>query len=51
MAHTVNQYKRAAADARELATRASDEWERQELLRVAAQWERLAEHKACKDDL
>lgn len=50
MAHTVAEYKRAAADARKKAARTSAQQERQELLRVAAQWDRLAEEKAREDD-
>jgi hypothetical protein len=48
MPHTTNEYKRAAADARKLAARASEEWERQELLRVAEQWDRFAENAERK---
>lgn len=50
MAHTVSEYRRAAADARKKAAHTAAEWERQELLRVAAQWDRLAEDQARKDD-
>jgi hypothetical protein len=50
MAHTVSEYKRAAADARKKAARTSAERQRQALLRVAAQWDRLAEEKAREAD-
>jgi hypothetical protein len=50
MAHTVSEYKRAGNDARKKAARTSAEWERQALLRVAAQWDRLAEEAARNDN-
>jgi hypothetical protein len=46
---TSEDYRRKAAETRQLATATQDVWERESLLRMAAQWERLAEHKAKKE--
>jgi hypothetical protein len=43
---TAEDYKRSAAECRRLAEQAHDEIERGALLRMAAQWDRLAVHKA-----
>jgi hypothetical protein len=45
---TSEQYRKSADDCRRLAEEAEDPGEREILLRMAAQWERLA---AYKDDL
>jgi hypothetical protein len=39
-------YRDGAEECRQLAREAHDEFEREALLRMAAQWDRLAEHKA-----
>lgn len=39
------QYRRKAEECRKLAEHAGDEFEREALLRMAAQWERLALYK------
>ena len=44
--HTADQYRRAAEEARKLAAKATDSCERVQLLRLAAQWQRLADYKA-----
>jgi hypothetical protein len=46
---TSEDYRRRAAETRHLATATQDIWEREALLRMAAQWERLAEHKAKRN--
>ena len=46
MPHTADQYRRAAEEARQLAAKATDSCERVQLLRLAAQWQRLADYKA-----
>jgi hypothetical protein len=43
---TSEDYWRRADEARLLARQTKDLWEREALLRMAAQWERLAAHKA-----
>jgi hypothetical protein len=43
---TSEDYWRCADEARLLARQTKDLWEREALLRMAAQWERLAAHKA-----
>jgi hypothetical protein len=42
-------YRRRAEECRALAMQAHDEHERATLLRMAEQWERLAEHKEKKE--
>jgi hypothetical protein len=42
---TSEHYKRSADECRRLAKEAHDEIERETLLRMAAQWHRLAKHK------
>jgi len=44
--HTADQYQRAAEEAKQLAAKATDSCERVQLLRLAAQWQRLADYKA-----
>jgi hypothetical protein len=46
---TSEHYKRRAEECRALAEQAHDEDERATILRMAEQWERLAEHKAKKE--
>ena len=46
MPHTADQYQRAAEEAKQLAAKASDSCEPVQLLRLAAQWQRLADYKA-----
>jgi hypothetical protein len=46
---TSEHYRKSAEDCRRHAGEANDRHERETLLRVAAQWERLAEHKARKE--
>ena len=46
---TAAEYKRLAHEARILAARALDMWEREAILRVAEQWQLLAAHKASKE--
>ena len=46
---TAAEYKRRADEARMLAGRTQDVWEREALLRVAEQWRVLAAHKASKE--
>jgi hypothetical protein len=46
---TSEDYRRRAAETRQLATATQDIWEREALFRMSAQWERLAEHKAKKE--
>jgi hypothetical protein len=43
---TSEDYKRSAEECRRLAQQAHDDIEREALLRMAAQWDRLAQHKA-----
>jgi hypothetical protein len=43
---TAEHYRRSAEECRSLADLAQDETERDSLLAMARQWERLAEHKA-----
>jgi hypothetical protein len=45
---TSEHYRKSAADCRRLAKEATDQVERETLLRMAAQWDRLAEHKSRK---
>ena len=46
---TSEEYRRHAEEARKHAAKTQDLWEREALLRMAAQWERLADHKARKE--
>jgi hypothetical protein len=46
MPHTADQYRRAAEEAKQLADKATDSWERVQLSRLARQWARLADYKA-----
>jgi hypothetical protein len=43
---TSQQYRQSADECRRLAREAQDEHERETLLGMARQWDRLAEHKA-----
>ena len=43
---TADQYQRAAEETKQLAAKATDSCERVQLLRLAAQWQRLAHYKA-----
>ena len=44
---TSDHYKRRAEECRTLAEQAHDEHERTTILRMAEQWDRLAQHKAA----
>ena len=46
---TSEEYRRHAEETRKHAAKTQDLWEREALLRMAAQWERLADHKARKE--
>jgi hypothetical protein len=46
---TAEQYRATAQQCRRVAGRTEDRDERAALLRIAAQWDRLADHKARKD--
>jgi hypothetical protein len=46
---TSEDYRKSAEDCRSHAREAHDTHEREALLRMAAQWDRLAEHKARKE--
>jgi hypothetical protein len=46
---TSEHYRKSAEDCRRSAKEAHDVHERETLLRMAAQWDRLAEHKARKE--
>ena len=46
MPQTADQYRRAAEEAKQLAEKATDSWERVQLMRLARQWARLADYKA-----
>jgi hypothetical protein len=46
---TAEQYRKSAQQCRHVADRTEDRHEREALLRVAAQWDRLAEHKERKE--
>ena len=41
--HSPDDYRRAAKESRRLADHAADKWERDSLLRIAADWERLSQ--------
>jgi hypothetical protein len=45
---TAEQYREIAEQCRRIATRAEDQHEREELLRIGAQWDRLADYKERK---
>jgi hypothetical protein len=46
---TTEQYRKSAEQCRRVAGNTTDREEREALLRIAAQWDRLADHKARKD--
>ena len=46
---TAEDYRHSAHECRSHAREAQDRHERESLLRMAAQWDRLAEHKARKE--
>lgn len=46
---TAEDYRNSAHECRSHAREAQDRQEREALLRMAAQWDRLAEHKARKE--
>jgi len=46
---TSDHYRKSAEECRRHAREARDALERETLLRMAAQWDRLAEHKARKE--
>jgi hypothetical protein len=46
---TADHYRQSAQECRRHADEAHDTHEREALLRMAAQWDRLAEHKARKE--
>jgi hypothetical protein len=46
---TSEHYRNSARECRAHAKEANDTLERETLLRMAAQWDRLAEHKARKE--
>jgi hypothetical protein len=46
---TSREYLRHAEDSRRLAAQTGDLTERESLLRIAAQWVRLAQHKAKRE--
>ena len=46
---TSKHYRHSAEECRRLAREAHDEFEREALLRMVAQWERLADHKAKRE--
>jgi hypothetical protein len=46
---TAEHYRKSAQQCRRVATVTADKDEREALLRIAVQWERLAEHKARKE--
>jgi hypothetical protein len=43
------QYRKSAAQCRRIASKTQDQTERETLLRVAAQWDRLAQYKERKE--
>jgi hypothetical protein len=43
-------YRTRAEECRKIATETSDPFEREALLRIAAQWARLADHKGRKQE-
>jgi hypothetical protein len=46
---TAEQYRKSAEQCRRAASNTADRHEREALLRIAAQWDRLAEHKDRKE--
>jgi hypothetical protein len=46
---TSEHYRKSAEECRSHAGQAHDAHERESLLRMAAQWDRLAQHKASKE--
>jgi hypothetical protein len=46
---TVEGYRHRAEEAKNLAKRSQDVWEREILLRVATQWQLLAAHREVKE--
>ena len=46
---TADHYRKSAQECRRIADETHDQHERETLLRMAAQWDRLAEHKARKE--
>jgi len=46
---TVEAYRHRAEEAKNLAKRSQDVWEREILLRVATQWQLLAAHREVKE--
>jgi hypothetical protein len=46
---TAEQYRKSAQQCRRVADGTEDRHEREALLRIAAQWDRLAEHKGRKE--
>jgi hypothetical protein len=46
---TSEHYRKSAEECRRLAKEAHDQVERETLLRMAAQWDRLSAHKARKE--
>jgi hypothetical protein len=46
---TSERYRQCAEECRRYAKEANDTHERETLLRIAAQWDRLAEHKGRKE--
>jgi hypothetical protein len=46
---TSEHYRKSAGECRSHAKEANDTLERETLLRIAAQWDRLAEHKERKE--
>ena len=46
---TSEQYRKSAEQCRRVAHNTDDRLERETLMRIAAQWDRLADHKARKE--
>jgi hypothetical protein len=46
---TAEQYRKSAEQCGRVAGQTEDRLERESLLRIAAQWDRLADHKARKE--
>jgi hypothetical protein len=46
---TAEVYRTRAEECRKIATQTSDPFEREALLRMAAQWARLADHRGRKE--
>jgi ribosomal protein S15P/S13E len=47
--HIIVEFRRAAETAKHLAAQSTDEAERRDLLRIAAEWEHLAEYREQTD--